>query len=165
MKERVLLHKKSSAVSRFPLFLLTIFAFISFSMNSSAQTVVDVIANSTDHETLEDAVIAAELDDDLSGAGPFTVFAPTDDAFNALGAQTLNDLLADPTGDLATILQYHVTTGSVQAGDLSDGQIVSMLEGTSAFISLTGEGNYINQAEITSTDIAASNGVVHVMDA
>src|SRR6056297_3673443 len=121
MKERVLLHKKSSAVSRFPLFLLTIFAFISFSMNSSAQTVVDVIANSPDHETLEDAVIAAELDDDLSGAGPFTVFAPTDDAFAALGQETINALFADPTGELADILKYHVVSGKVMAGDLSDG--------------------------------------------
>src|SRR6056297_24550 len=130
-----------------------------------SNTVVDVIVNSEIHESLEAAVIAAELDGALSGEGPFTVFAPTDDAFAALGSETIDALFADPTGDLASILQYHVVSGSVMAGDLNDGQIVPMLEGTDAFISLTGEGNYINQAMITVTDIPADNGVVHVIDA
>ncbi|MCB9295199.1 MAG: fasciclin domain-containing protein [Lewinellaceae bacterium] len=72
------------------------------------ETVVDIIVNSPIHETLETTVIAAELDDDLSGAGTFTVFAPTDDAFDALPAGLLDALLTDPTGTLAQILLYHV---------------------------------------------------------
>ncbi len=126
---------------------------------------MDVIVNSEDHTSLESAVTEAGLVDALSAEGPFTVFAPTDDAFAALGSETIDALFADPTGDLASILQYHVVSGSVMAGDLNDGQIVPMLEGTDAFISLTGEGNYINQAMITVTDIPADNGVVHVIDA
>ena len=75
------------------------------------QTVVDVIVNSEDHNTLEAAVIAAELADDLSGEGPFTVFAPTDAAFDALPEGTVASLLEDPTGELAQILLYHVVAG------------------------------------------------------
>ena len=87
---------------------------------TTAQTVVDVIVNSADHNTLEAAVIAAELDDDLSGAGPFTVFAPTDAAFNMLPAGTVDALLLDPTGVLANILLYHVVSGTALSTDLSD---------------------------------------------
>ena len=130
-----------------------------------SNTVVDVIVNSEIHESLEAAVIAAELDGALSGEGPFTVFAPTDDAFAALGSETIDALFADPTGDLASILQYHVVSGEVMAGDLSDRQVIEMLEGTNTYISLYKGKAYINQAEITVTDIEADNGVVHVIDA
>jgi uncharacterized surface protein with fasciclin (FAS1) repeats len=126
--------------------------------------VVDIIVNSEVHESLEAAVIAAELASALSGDGPFTVFAPTDDAFAALGSETIDALFADPTGALSTILQYHVVNGDVRAGDLTDGQIVEMFEGTDAFISLFDEMAYINQAMITITDLVADNGVVHVID-
>ena len=86
-------------------------------------TVVDIIVGSDDHNTLEAAVIAAELADDLSGDGPFTVFAPTDDAFDALPAGTVESLLEDPTGDLANILLHHVYSGSAMSTDLSDGTV------------------------------------------
>ena len=128
-------------------------------------TVVDIIVGSDVHTTLEAAVIAAELDGALSGDGPFTVFAPTDDAFAALGQDAIDALLADPTGDLAEILKYHVIDSKVKEGDLTDGQIATMLEGTDAFISLFDEKAYINQAMITVTDLEATNGVVHVIDA
>ncbi len=128
-------------------------------------TVVDIIVNSPDHTILETAVIAAELDDDLSGTGPFTVFAPTDAAFNALPAGTLDALLLDPTGALAQILLYHVASGKVMSADLSDGQMVTTLQGKTVKVSITAEGVFINNAKVTVADLVADNGVVHVIDA
>ena len=127
-------------------------------------TVVDIIVGSEDHTILETAVIAAELDDDLSAEGPFTVFAPTDAAFGALPEGTLDALLADPTGDLANILLYHVASGSVMSGDLSDGQMITTLFGEDVEVSIDG-GVYINDAMVTAADIETDNGVVHVIDA
>jgi len=86
------------------LFLVLIF----LSNNLRSQSVVDIIVNSPDHDTLEAALIAAELNDDLSGPGPFTVFAPTDEAFRMLPPGTLEIALADTTGILENILLYHV---------------------------------------------------------
>jgi uncharacterized surface protein with fasciclin (FAS1) repeats len=83
-------------------------------------TVVDIVVNSDVHTTLEAAVVAAELVEPLSGAGPFTVFAPTDSAFALLGEETINALLADPKGALSSILQYHVVGGKVMSDGLTD---------------------------------------------
>ena len=128
-------------------------------------TVVDIVVNSEVHETLEAAVIAAELADDLSGEGPFTVFAPTDDSFAALPEGTLDALLADPTGDLANILLYHVLGAEVLSTSLSNGQIATTLQGGNIIVNITDEGVFINDAQVTMTDIQADNGVVHVIDA
>jgi uncharacterized surface protein with fasciclin (FAS1) repeats len=129
-------------------------------------TVVDIIVNSPDHNVLETAVIAAELDDDLSGEGPFTVFAPTDAALNALPADVLADLLADPTGDLAEVLLYHVLGAEVYSTDLSDGQMATTLQGEDITVSIVGTDVFINQtAQVTVEDIPADNGVVHVINA
>lgn len=128
-------------------------------------TVVDVVVNSEVHETLEAAVIAAELADDLSGDGPFTVFAPTDDAFAALPEGTLDALLADPTGDLADILSYHVVGANVSSGSLTNGQIATTLLGQDVIVSINENGVFINDAQVTVTDIIATNGIVHVIDA
>ena len=130
-----------------------------------AATVVDVIVNSADHTTLEAAVIAAELDDDLSGAGPFTVFAPTDAAFANLPAGTVDDLLLDPTGDLAKILLHHVVSGEVLSSDLSDGQVATTLLGQGIEVTIDANGVFINGAQVTVADIRTLNGVVHVVDA
>jgi uncharacterized surface protein with fasciclin (FAS1) repeats len=127
--------------------------------------VFDVIANSEDHTTLEAAILAAELDDELLGAGPFTVFAPTDDAFAALPAGTVESLLEDPTGALADILLYHVVGAKAMSTDLSDGQMITTLLGEDVEVSITGEGVFINNAKVTVADIEADNGVVHVIDA
>lgn len=135
------------------------------SMAFAQTTVVDIIVNSPDHTTLEAAVIAAELDDDLSGEGPFTVFAPTDAAFDALPEGTVNTLLQDPTGALAEILLYHVVGAKALSTDLSDGQMITTLEGTDVTVTLS-EGNvFINEAQVTIADLEADNGVVHVIDA
>lgn len=128
-------------------------------------TVVDVIVNSEVHNTLEAAVIAAELADDLSGAGPFTVFAPTDDAFAALPAGTVETLLEDPTGDLANILLYHVVSGSVLSTDLMDGMTAPTLLGEDVTVTINADGVFINDAQVTMADIQTDNGVVHVIDA
>ena len=124
-------------------FTLFLFA-LTMSLCMSAQTVVDIIVNSDQHNTLEAAVVAAELADDLSGTGPFTVFAPTDAAFASLPAGTVDALLLDPTGDLAQILLYHVVSGTVLSGDLSDGQIVTTLQGQTATITFAGGNVFIN---------------------
>jgi uncharacterized surface protein with fasciclin (FAS1) repeats len=142
-------------------FMLTVLSYVSFAQNS----VVDIIVNSTDHDTLEAAVIAAELADDLSGPGPFTVFAPTDAAFAALPAGTIETLLADPTGTLAQILLYHVVAGQALSTDLSDGQIIATLQGQTVEVTINADGVFINDAQVTVADITATNGVVHVIDA
>ncbi|HKK69036.1 MAG TPA: fasciclin domain-containing protein, partial [Bacteroidales bacterium] len=130
-----------------------------------ATTVVDVIVNSEAHSTLEAAVIAAELDDDLSGEGPFTVFAPTDAAFNNLPEGTVDALLEDPTGDLADILLYHVVGDKVMSGDLSDGMTATTLNGKNITVTINNDGVFINDAKVTTADIETDNGVVHVIDA
>ncbi len=145
--------------------LFTIVSILLFSCFTRAQTVVDIIANSPDHNTLEAAVIAAELADDLSGDGPFTVFAPTDDAFAALPAGLVDQLLADPTGDLAQILLYHVLGAQVLSTDLTDGQAAATLQGDDVTVTINAEGVFINDAKVTVADILADNGVVHVIDA
>ncbi|MFT6360490.1 MAG: putative surface protein with fasciclin (FAS1) repeats, partial [Saprospiraceae bacterium] len=132
---------------------------------ANAQTVVDIIVNSPDHTTLEAAVIAAELDDDLSAAGSFTVFAPTDAAFAALPPAFVTGLLANPTGQLAEILTYHVLGAEVLSTDLSDGQITTTLQGEDVTVTINANGVFINNAQVTVVDIPATNGVVHVLDA
>ncbi|MDG1767074.1 MAG: fasciclin domain-containing protein [Flavobacteriales bacterium] len=128
-------------------------------------TVVDIVVNSPVHETLEAAVIAAELAGTLSGDGPFTVFAPTDDAFAALPAGVLDALLADPTGALADILLYHVVGGTALSTDLNDGDAIATLLGPDVNVSIDMGTVMINGAEVVIADILASNGVVHVIDA
>ncbi|MCB0607977.1 MAG: fasciclin domain-containing protein [Lewinella sp.] len=146
----------------FKKFLLALFFLPSL---VSAQTVVDVIVNSPDHNTLEAAVIAAGLQTALSGDGPFTVFAPTDAAFDALPAGTIDALLADPQGALTDILTYHVASGQVLSTDLSDGQVIPTLNGKNVTVTINADGVFINNAKVTVADIQADNGVVHVIDA
>ena len=138
--------------------------FLFLSINVSAQTVVDVIVGSDDHNTLEAAVLAAGLAETLSGDGPFTVFAPTDAAFAALPAGTVDALLEDPSGDLRDILMYHVVSGTVLSSDLSDGQMAATLNGQSVNVSINADGVFINDAQVIVADIQTDNGVVHVID-
>ena len=130
-------------------------------------TVVDVIVNSDVHNLLEAAVGAAGLGEALSGDGPFTVFAPTDDAFIALAAAldaTAEDLLA--LDGLADILLYHVVGAQVLSTDLTDGATATTLNGADVEVSFDCEGNiFINDAQVTVADIVTDNGVVHVIDA
>lgn len=131
-----------------------------------SNTVVDIIVNSEDHTLLEAAVGAAGLVDALNGEGPFTVFAPTDAAVVALTEAlgiTAEELLALP--NLGEILQYHVVGALANAADLSDGQMITTLLGSDVTVTINMDGVFINEAMVTVADIAADNGVVHVIDA
>lgn len=128
-------------------------------------TVVDIVVNSENHTSLEAAVIAAGLADDLSGEGPFTLFAPTDDAFAALPEGTLSSLLENPTGPLADILLYHVVSGKTMSSDLSNGQTIASLNGDKISVRIEEGKAYVDNAMVTVADIKAENGVVHVINA
>ena len=131
-----------------------------------SNTVVDIIVNSEDHTLLEAAVGAAGLVDALNGDGPFTVFAPTDAAIVALTEVleiTAEELLALP--NLGDILQYHVVAASAFSTDLTDGQMIGTLQGSDVTVTMNMDGVFINEAMVTVADIAADNGVVHVIDA
>jgi uncharacterized surface protein with fasciclin (FAS1) repeats len=128
--------------------------------------IVDIAIGSADHTTLVAAVKAAELVETLKGAGPFTVFAPTNAAFNALPAGTVDNLLKpEMKADLTKILTYHVVAGSVKAADLTDGQKVKTLQGEELTVSIKEGKVMINGANVTAADLTGSNGVIHVIDA
>jgi hypothetical protein len=127
-------------------------------------TVVDIIVNSPVHNTLEAAVIAAGLVETLSGDGPFTVFAPTDAAFEALPAGTVAALLNDIPA-LTNILTYHVVGAEAFSSDLTDGQMVMTLQGSDVEVTINNDGVFINDAQVIVADIEADNGVVHVINA
>ncbi len=128
-------------------------------------TVVDIITGSPIHETLAAAVIAANLVDALSGEGPFTVFAPTDYAFDLLPDGVLDDLMDDPEGDLTDILLYHVVEAYALSTDLEDGQEITTMLGEDVLVTINEEGVFINDAQVVVADLQAENGVVHVIDA
>ena len=129
------------------------------------QDIVDTAVAADDFNTLVAAVQAADLVDTLKGEGPFTVFAPTDAAFAALPAGTIEALLADPAGDLTQILLYHVIAGKVMAADLSNGMQANTVQGSPVAFTVANNGAMVNDANIVVTDIEASNGVIHVIDA
>ena len=106
-----------------------------------------------DHNILETAVIAAQLNDDLAGPGPFTLFAPTDAAFQALPTGAIQELLMDPTGELAQILLYHVLGAEILSTDLTDGQTATTLQGDDINVTINANGVFINDAQVTMVDI------------
>jgi uncharacterized surface protein with fasciclin (FAS1) repeats len=127
--------------------------------------IVDTAIAAGSFTTLVAAVEAAGLVETLKGEGPFTVFAPTDDAFAAIPKETLDALLADPSGDLTQILLYHVVPGKVMAADVTDGLEAATVQGAPVTFSVADGVVKINDATIVTTDIEASNGVIHVIDA
>ena len=129
-------------------------------------TVVDIAVGSPDHSTLVAAVKAAGLVETLSGAGPFTVFAPTNAAFAALPAGTVDNLLKpENKADLTGILTYHVVPGTLKAADLTDGQKLKTVNGAELTVSVKDGKVMIDGANVTAADLTAGNGVVHVLDA
>jgi transforming growth factor-beta-induced protein len=130
---------------------------------ASPKDIVDTAVAAGSFTTLVAAVQAAGLVDALKGEGPFTVFAPTDEAFAALPKETLDALLADPEA-LAKILTYHVLAGKVMAADVTDGLSAPTLAGPAVAFKIVNGKPMINDANIVATDIAASNGVIHVID-
>ena len=131
----------------------------------SNPNVVQVAVGSKDHSTLVAAVKAAELVDALSNAGPFTVFAPTNAAFDALPKGTVESLLTPEKKDaLIDILQYHVSVGVYKLENLQDGQSIGQVNGSNITISKKGEDVFVNgKAKIVGT-VNASNGVIYVID-
>ncbi|REG94201.1 fasciclin domain-containing protein [Algoriphagus antarcticus] len=128
-------------------------------------TVVDIAIGSPDHTTLVAAVQAADLVETLKGEGPFTVFAPTNAAFDALPAGTVDGLLKpEAKADLTSILTYHVVAGNVMSSDLSDGQMVTTLNGKQLKVTIKDGKVMIGDATVVAADLAGSNGVVHVID-
>ena len=138
--------------------------------DSSTMTIAEIAGSNEDFSTLAAAVEAAGLGETLSGAGPYTVFAPTDDAFAALPEGTLAELLQPANRDqLTAILTYHVVAGEVRSGDLSSGEVTTV-SGADATVSVNGASVTVtdgggDMAEVVTADIPASNGVIHVIDA
>lgn len=127
--------------------------------------IIDTAVGAGNFTTLVAAVEAAGLVDTLKGEGPFTVFAPTDEAFAALPAGTVEDLLKPENKDkLASILTYHVVPGKVMSGDLTEGMKAATVQGDEVTITLDG-GAKVDGANVTTADIEAKNGVIHVIDA
>ena len=133
--------------------------------SQTAGTIVDVAASNPDFSTLVAAVKAAGLAETLSGAGPFTVFAPTNAAFAKLPPGTVEDLLKpENKAKLVAILTYHVVPGKVMAADAVKLDKAGTVNGAEADINVMGSTVTIDGATITATDVAASNGVIHVID-
>ncbi|WP_428513224.1 fasciclin domain-containing protein [Roseovarius sp.] len=130
----------------------------------SGKDIVDTATEAGDFSTLLAAAEAAGLVETLKGDGPFTVFAPTDEAFAALPEGTVDTLLLPENKDqLTSILTYHVVPGKVMSGDLSDGMTAETVQGTEVTIGTEG-GVTVNGANVVTADIEASNGVIHVID-
>lgn len=131
-----------------------------------SKDIVDNAANSADHTTLVAAVKAAGLVETLKGAGPFTVFAPTNEAFAKLPAGTVDNLLKpEMKADLTKVLTYHVVAGAVKAADLKDGQKLKTVQGGELTVTIKDGKVMINGANVTIADVISSNGVTHVIDA
>ena len=129
-----------------------------------SKDIVDTAVGAGDFSTLVAAVQAAGLVDTLKGDGPFTVFAPTDEAFAALPEGTVEELLQPSNKDkLAAVLTYHVVPGKVMSTDLSNNMMAATAQGSDVTI-MTEGGVTIDGANVVAADIEASNGVIHVID-
>jgi uncharacterized surface protein with fasciclin (FAS1) repeats len=151
-------------------FLATSAAVVMLSATSAfagghSKDIVDTAVGAGTFGTLVAAVQAAGLVDTLKGEGPFTVFAPTDDAFAALPAGTVEELLKPENKDkLTSILTYHVVPGKVMSADLSNNMMATTVQGGDITI-MTQDGVTVNGAKVISADIETSNGIIHVIDA
>lgn len=144
---------------------LALAAMPNFSLaDTHSNTIVDAAVATPALSTLVTAVTAAELVETLSSDGPFTVFAPINDAFGAINEDTLDALLADPAGALTEVLTYHVVSGVALSSDLSDNQTIETLNGQDVTVNITNDQVMINNATVVIPDIEVDNGVVHVID-
>jgi uncharacterized surface protein with fasciclin (FAS1) repeats len=135
-----------------------------FVSTANAADIVDTAVANGNFKTLVAAVQAAGLAETLKGTGPFTVFAPTDAAFAALPAGTVDDLLKPENKDkLVAVLTYHVVPGKVLSTDLSDGLKAKTVQGAEVTFDLD-NGAMVNDAKVVTADVTADNGVIHVID-
>jgi len=134
--------------------------------DASMKDIVKVAVGSPDHTTLVSALKKADLVDVLANPGPFTVFAPTNEAFNKLTKGTLDELMKpEKKIDLQNILQYHVTTSSLKADYFKDGQTIGMVNGDNITVSVKDEKIVLNNSATIIASVQASNGMVHIIDA
>lgn len=131
----------------------------------STQNIVQVASSNPDFSTLVKAVGAADLVSTLEGAGPFTVFAPTNEAFAKIPKADLDALLADKA-KLAKVLTYHVVSGKVMAADVMkmNDKTAKSVEGSDLKVTIAGQDVHVSGAKVIKTDVAASNGVIHAID-
>jgi uncharacterized surface protein with fasciclin (FAS1) repeats len=147
-------------------FLFTISANAGHHGDKYAKDIVDVAAANGSFNTLVAAVQAAGLEDTLRSDGPFTVFAPTDEAFAKLPAGTVENLLLPENREkLASILTYHVVAGKVMAADVVKLSSATTVNGQDVEIKVDGDTVMVDGATVTAADVKASNGVIHVIDA
>ncbi len=145
-------------------YLAAAFIAATVALPAKAADIVDTAVGAGNFTTLVAAVQAAGLVDTLKGEGPFTVFAPTDEAFASLPAGTVDDLLKPENKDkLTAILTYHVVPGKVMSTDLTDDMMAKTVEGAEITVDLN-NGVMVNDATVTTADIEADNGVIHVID-
>ena len=148
--------------------LLALMLALTLTSNASAKSkkdIVDTAVAAGDFKTLVTALKAAGLVETLKGSGPFTVFAPTDEAFAKLPAGTLEDLLKPENKEkLVAILTYHVVAGDVMAKDVVKLSEAKTVNGKSVKITAQGGKVMVDNANVTKTDIKCSNGVIHVID-
>ncbi|MBM4197061.1 MAG: fasciclin domain-containing protein [Gammaproteobacteria bacterium] len=134
--------------------------------HNAKKDIVDTAVAAGSFNTLAAALTAADLVGALKGAGPFTVFAPTDDAFAKLPAGTLDSLLKPENKEkLKGILLYHVVSGKIMAADIQGAASPATLQGATIDVKAAGGGVTVNGAKVTGADVGASNGVIHVIDA
>jgi uncharacterized surface protein with fasciclin (FAS1) repeats len=134
-------------------------------MTPAPQNIVETAVADGRFTTLVAAVQAANLTGTLSGPGPFTVFAPTDDAFSKLPAGTVETLLRDPQGQLKEILLYHVVPGKLMAADFRQVKVLKTIQGGNLTVSTVNGSVMIDDATVVIADINTSNGEIHVIDA
>lgn len=138
---------------------------VTLEQKSALKNIVDTAVGAGSFKTLAAALKAAGLIDTLKSAGPFTVFAPTDEAFAKIPAATLSDLLKpENKAKLVAILTYHVVAGKVMAADVVKIKAAKTVNGKDVAVTAKAGSVKINGATVISTDIAASNGVIHVID-
>ena len=142
--------------------LIAILLGLGLAASAQANDIVDTAVAAGSFKTLATALGAAGLVDTLKGKGPFTVFAPTDEAFAKIPKADLDALLKDKT-KLTAVLTYHVVPGKVMAKDVKAGQ-VKTVQGSNITISTSSGNVSVNNAKVVKTDIVADNGVIHVID-
>lgn len=163
--------KENIMLNKFTTIIAIILASLAFSSVSYAEhhgmkkDIVDVAAENSSFNTLVAAVKAAGLVETLKGEGPFTVFAPTDDAFAKLPEGTVEMLLKPENKDkLVAVLTYHVVSGKVLAADVVNLDSATTVEGQAVTIEVKDGNVMVNNAQVIMTDVEASNGVIHVID-
>ena len=159
---------KTKMIPRTKRTVIAVIAALALSIGASAaqaptKDIVDTAVSAGSFKTLAAALKAADLITTLKGAGPFTVFAPTDEAFAKLPPGTLDALLKDPA-KLKSILLYHVVSGKVMAADVVKLKSAKSVQGASMAINVTGGKVMVDKANVVKTDIVATNGVIHVID-